>query len=68
MEVNYHFKPECVLKEEYDRQMIISYAGKLLETVGSRTLIIGVDNNDVPFVYEVSGRLTNALESEYLDE
>lgn len=42
----------------------MSNAGKLLEIVGSRTLIVGVDNDDVPFVLQCDGRLVNALDLE----
>lgn len=41
---------------------IISYAGKLLEIVGSDTLIVGVGEDDKPFVWEIPDRLHNALD------
>lgn len=44
------------------KNLIFSYSGKLLEIVGSRTLVVGVDDDDKPFVLECPGRLTNALD------
>lgn len=41
---------------------IISYAGKLLEIVGANTLVVGLDNDNRPFVWECKGRLTDALD------
>lgn len=62
MEINYKFVPEYKSAESKYRSDIISYAGKLLEIVGSRTLIVGVDNDDKPFVWECPGRLTDAMD------
>lgn len=62
MEVNYQFVPEYESAESKHKSDIVSYAGKLLEIVGSRTLIVGVDNDDRPFVWECSGRLIDALD------
>lgn len=62
MEIRYTFVPEGKSAEEKYKSDVISYAGKLLEIVGSRTLVVGVDNNDVPFVLEATGRLVNALD------
>ena len=41
---------------------IISYAGKLLEIVEANTLVVGLDNDNRPFVWECKGRLTDALD------
>jgi len=60
--VNYQYVPEHKSFENKRRSDIISYAGRLLEIVDCRTLIVGVDNNDKPFVYQVSGRMLDALE------
>lgn len=60
--VNYQYIPEHKTYEEKRKQDIISYAGRLLEIVDCRTLIIGVDNNDKPFVYQVPGRMLDALD------
>lgn len=62
MEINYQFVPEYKSAEIKHKSDIVSYAGKLLEIVGSRTLIVGVDNEDKPFVLECSGRLTDAMD------
>lgn len=62
MEINYEFVPEYESSERKMKSDIISYAGKLLEIVGSRTLVVGVDDDDKPFVLECPGRLTNALD------
>lgn len=65
MEVNYEFVPEYKSQEQKYKSDIISYAGKLLELVGSRTLIVGVDNDDRPFVFQCEGRLLNALDVDF---
>lgn len=62
MEVNYQFVPSFKSAEIKNKSDIISYAGKLLEIVGSRTLVVGLDNDDKPFVLECQGRLTDALD------
>lgn len=62
MEVNYNFVPEYVSDEIKHKSDIISYAGKLLELVGERTLIVGVRNDDTPFVLSSPGRLVDALD------
>lgn len=62
MEINYQFVPEYKSAESKYKSDIVSYAGKLLEIVGSRTLIVGVDNDDKPFVLECPGRLTDAMD------
>lgn len=62
MEINYEFVPEYKSFENKHKSDIISYAGKLLEIVGSRTLIVGVDSENKPFVLECPGRLTNAMD------
>ena len=46
MEVNYDFVPEYESFERKKKSDILSYAGKLLEIVGSRTLVVGVDDDD----------------------
>ena len=56
MEINYEFVPE------YESSDIISYAGKLLEIVEANTLVVGLDNDNRPFVWECKGRLTDALD------
>lgn len=62
MEVNYKFVPDYKSTEKKKKSDMISYAGKLLEIVGSRTLIVGVDQEDKPFILECPGRLLNALD------
>lgn len=64
MEVKYDFVSEFKSFEAKYKSDVISYAGKLLEIVGHRTLIVGVDNNDKPFVYSIDGRMTDALDLE----
>lgn len=64
MEINYKFVPEYKSSESKFKSDVISYAGKLLEIVVSRTLIVGVDNDDVPFVLQCDGRLVNSLDLE----
>lgn len=62
MEINYEFVPEYESSERKMKSDIISYAGKLLEIVGSDTLIDGVGEDDKPFVWEIPDRLHNALD------
>lgn len=62
MEVNYKFVPEFKSTEAKYKSDVVSYAGNLLEIVGASTLVVGVDNNDVPFVLECEGRLVDALD------
>lgn len=62
MEINYEFVPEYKSYEDKHKSDISSYAGKLLEIVGVHTLIVGVDNDDKPFVLQCDGRLVDALE------
>lgn len=68
MEVNYKYVPENESYEAKYKSDVISHAGRLLELVDAHTLIVGVDNDDVPFVYQVSGRMLDALEIDILDE
>lgn len=67
MEINYEFVPEFKSAEVKYKSDVISYAGKLLEIIGSRTLIVGLDNFDKPFVLQCDGRLVNALDIEIND-
>nr|CDL66304.1 unnamed protein product [uncultured bacterium] len=62
MKVNYEFVPEFKSNEEKKKSDIISYAGKLLEIVGACTLIVCLDDDDRPCIYESSGRLVDALD------
>lgn len=62
MQVNYDFVPECKSAEDKYKSDVVSYAGRLLELVGSHTLIVGVDNMDKPFVLRCDGRLSDALD------
>lgn len=64
MKINYKFIPEYKSAEEKYKSDVISYAGKLLEIVDARTLIVGVDEDDEPFVMQCSGRLVDALDEE----
>jgi len=56
---NDHFKTEQELKEDYKIKLIESYAGKLLELMGSRTVLVYLGENDVVKVLESSGRMTD---------
>lgn len=62
MRIDYKFVPEYETTEEKLKKDIVSYAGKLLEIVDSRTLIVGVDEDDKPFVMACNARLNNALD------
>ncbi len=62
MGIDYEFVPEYKSGELKHKSDIISYAGKLLEIVGSDTLIVGVGEDDKPFVWEIPDRLHNALD------
>lgn len=68
MEVNYNFVSEDASAELKYRSDVLSYAGKLLQVVNARTVIVGLDNHDRPFVRASSGRLLDplsALDYEY---
>jgi len=65
--VNYHYVPEHKSYVDKRRVDIISHAGRLLELVDCRTLIVGVDNMDKPFVYQIPGRMLDALDIELED-
>lgn len=67
MEINYKFIPEFKLEEEKLKKMIESYAGKLLEVCGARSLVVGLDNFDKPFILMSEGRLVDALEIDLED-
>ena len=62
MEINYEFVPEYESAERKIKSDIISYAGKLIEIVGAHTLVVGLDNDDKPFVLKCTGRLSDALD------
>ena len=62
MGIDYEFIPEYKSGEQKHKSDIISYAGKLLEIVGSDTLIVGVGEDDKRFVWEIPDRLHNALD------
>ena len=64
MKINYKFIPENKTTEYKYRADVISYAGRLLEIVDSRTVVVTLDNDDVPLVFECSGRLVDALDVE----
>lgn len=67
IEVDYNFVPRFKSYEAKVKSDIQSYAGLLLEIVGARTLIVGVDEDDKPFVLFCDDRLNNALDIE-IDE
>lgn len=60
--VDYDFVPLYKSEARKRKSDILSYAGFLLELVGARTLIVGVDEEDKPFVLECHDRLNNALD------
>lgn len=62
MEVNYKFVPQYESHAIKHKSDIISYAGKLLEIVGSPLLIVGLNDNNEPFVWECSDRFSDALD------
>lgn len=62
IKVDYDFVPLYKSEERKRKSDILSYAGFLLELVGMRTLIVGVDEEDKPFVLECHDRLNNALD------
>ncbi len=68
MEVNYKYVPENQSYEAKYRSDVISHAGRLLELVDAHTLIVGVDNYDVPFVFQISGRMVDALDIDMQEE
>lgn len=64
MDVKYAFVPEYKSTEIKHKSDILSHAGRLLELVGSKTLIVGVNMDDEPFILQCPGRLTDAMDFE----
>ena len=62
MDINYKFVPTYKSGEIKCKSDIVSYAGMLLELVQSRTVIVTLDNDDVPVVLQCDSRLTDALD------
>lgn len=68
-DIGVRYVPVARLKEQCTKDIIMSCAVKLLEEVGdARTLIVGLDNDDHPFVWETNGRLSDALDFTFEDE
>lgn len=64
MKINYEFIPEFKTTETKYKTDVMSYAGKLLEIVDSRTVVVTLDYDDVPLVFKCNGRLVDALDVE----
>lgn len=64
MRIDYNFIPEGKLEEEKQRKLVSSYAGKLLEVCGARTLVITLDNEDRLKVAMSEQRLVDAFDFE----
>ena len=62
VEVRYEFLPAYVTEERKYKQDVISYAGKLLEIAGARTMVVALNNDNEPFVLMSEGRLKDPLE------
>lgn len=62
--VDFRFYSEDELEREKRDKLVRGYAGKLLQLCNARTLIIGVDNDDVPFVLSSAGRLADVFDLE----
>lgn len=65
MRINYNFIPEHKTTESKYKTDVMSYAGRLLEIVDSRTVVVTLNNDDVPLVFECSSRLVDALDVEF---
>lgn len=61
--VSYDFVSEEITAQEKYKKDVISYAGRLLEIAGARTMVVALDNNDRPFVLLSSGRLVDPVDS-----
>lgn len=64
MDINYKFIPEFELEEQKEKQLIVSYSGKLLEVCSARSLVVYLDNDDKPVVLMSESRLTDASDFE----
>lgn len=64
MNVNYKFVPEFKSAEVKFKSDVVSYAGMLLELVGSETVIVSLDDDNKPVIYQSTGKLVNALDLE----
>lgn len=62
MEINYDFVPEYKSSEIKHKSDIVSYAGKLLEIVGSPAVVVYLDENNTPVVLETSHSFVNAFD------
>lgn len=60
--VDNNVESEFDIRAECDRRIIISYAIKLLQLTGSRTLFLGYDNMDHIFVSGTTGRFSDELD------
>lgn len=56
---NDNYTPKYKLTEKYDKCVVESYAGKLLEEMESRLAIVYLDNDDIVRVMESKGRVCN---------
>lgn len=64
MDLNYAFVPEYKSAEIKRKSDIVSYAGKLLEIVGCPFVIVSVDDEGNPVVFETTYRMRNSLDFE----
>ena len=64
MNINYEFVPAYKSAEKKFKSDVISYAGMLLELIGSETVIVSLDEDKRPVVYQTNGKFVNALDLE----
>lgn len=64
-EVNCEKVSVSQLREDCHKQIILQMAADLLREVGSYTVLVGLKNDNSPFVYEFSPRMNDILGSEY---
>lgn len=66
--INYDFVPDYKLEAEKYRKSVTSYAGKLLEVVGARSVVVGLDDDDNIYVLSSESRLKNPLDFDLGDD
>lgn len=62
MEINYKFVPQYESEEIRFKSDVVSYAGKLLEIIGCKTVIVTLDEDNKPVILETNGKLLDALD------
>ena len=62
MDINYKFVPMYESEEKKAKSDILSYAGKLLELVDCATVVVTLDADNKPVIFQTPDKLLNALD------